>query len=64
MELGIYVSFRNRISDYATVWTSEEYGFDSPQGQEIFLFSVTSRPALEPTQAPIQWVPGVKAGEA
>jgi hypothetical protein len=26
-------------------------------GQEIFLYSIASRPALGPTQPPIQWVP-------
>jgi hypothetical protein len=30
---------------------------DSRQRQEIFLFSTASRPALGPTQRPIQWVP-------
>jgi hypothetical protein len=33
-------------------------GFDSRQGKDIFLFSITSRPALGLTQPPIQWVPG------
>lgn len=38
--------------------------FDSRQGQEIFfLISVTSRPALEPTQPPIEWVSRVKLPE-
>jgi hypothetical protein len=32
--------------------------FDSRQGQNIFLFSVTTRQTLEPTQPPIQWMPG------
>jgi hypothetical protein len=32
-------------------------GFDSRQGQEIFLFSTASRPPLGPTQPPIKWVP-------
>jgi hypothetical protein len=32
--------------------------FDSRQEQEIFLYSKESRLALEPTQPPIQWVPG------
>jgi hypothetical protein len=34
-----------------------QLGFDSQQGQEIFLFSVMSGPALGTTQPPIQWVP-------
>jgi hypothetical protein len=36
-----------------------ELGFDSQQGQEIFLYFTVSRPALRPTQPPVQWVPGV-----
>jgi hypothetical protein len=36
----------------------EELGFGSWKKQEIFLFFITSRPAVEPTQPPIQWVPG------
>jgi hypothetical protein len=33
--------------------------FDSRQGREIFLFSITSRQALGSTESPIQWVPGL-----
>jgi hypothetical protein len=33
-------------------------GFDSRQGQEIFLYFTSSRPALGLTQPPVQWVPG------
>jgi hypothetical protein len=33
-------------------------GFDSPRGLGIFLFTTASRPALGPTQPPIQWVSG------
>jgi hypothetical protein len=33
-------------------------GFDSRQGHEILPYSTASRPALGPTQAPIQWAPG------
>jgi hypothetical protein len=32
----------------------------SPATENNFLFSTSSRPTLGPTQAPIQWVPGVK----
>jgi hypothetical protein len=33
-------------------------GFESRQGLGIFLFTTASRPALGPTQPPIQWVTG------
>jgi len=32
--------------------------FESRQKLGIFLFTTVSRPALRPTQPPIQWVPG------
>jgi hypothetical protein len=31
---------------------AKELGFDSVQGQEMFIFSTASRPALGPTQLP------------
>jgi hypothetical protein len=34
--------------------------FESRQGLRIFLFATASRPAVGPTQPPIQWVPRVK----
>jgi hypothetical protein len=37
---------------------TEELVFDSQQGQEMFLFSITSRLALGSTQPLIQLVPG------
>jgi hypothetical protein len=48
------------VSDYGL-------GFDTRQGQRIFPLSSVSRPALGPTQPPVQWVPevlspGVKRG--
>jgi hypothetical protein len=33
-------------------------GFESRQELGIFLFATASRPALDPTQTPIQWVAG------
>jgi hypothetical protein len=38
---------------------SEQSGFDSRRGLWIFLFATASRPALGPTQPPIQWVSGI-----
>jgi len=50
------------------IYRLEGLGFKSRYGHEIFLFSKLSRPALEPTQPPIQWVakffPRGKADEA
>jgi hypothetical protein len=36
----------------------KEPGFDSRKGQDFFLPTV-SKPALGPTQPPIQWLPGL-----
>jgi hypothetical protein len=36
----------------------DDPGFESRQGLGIFLFTIASKPALGPTQPPIQWVPG------
>jgi hypothetical protein len=47
-----------KILVQATGWMTKECGFNSEQGQEIFFFSITSRPDLGPTQLLIQWVPG------
>jgi hypothetical protein len=42
----------------ATGWTIGVLGSDSRPGLGNFLFTTASRAALEPTQTPIQWVPG------
>jgi hypothetical protein len=41
------------------LYTDEATAFDSQQGQgrDSFIFTTASRPDLEPTQPPIQWVP-------
>jgi hypothetical protein len=36
----------------------EELWFDSQQGQEVFLFTATSRMGLEPTHSSLQWLLG------
>ena len=37
-------------------WIGKELWFNSRQGQEFFLFSKASRPALGPTEPSLQWV--------
>jgi hypothetical protein len=63
MELNLEWSFGYvRLDFYKVYWLScglHDLGFDSWQGQEIFLVSETSRVALQSTQLPTQWVPRV-----
>jgi hypothetical protein len=35
-------------------------GFESRYGKDMFVFSETSKPALRPSQSPIEWVPGAR----
>jgi hypothetical protein len=46
------------VRRWATCRTIGILGFDSRRGLGIFLFTTASRTALEPTQPPIQCVPG------
>jgi hypothetical protein len=46
------------LIDIALGYGLDDRGFESPQGLGIFLFTAASRPAMGPTQPPIQWVPG------
>jgi hypothetical protein len=43
---------------YSAGYGLDDRGFESRQGLGIFLFTTAYRPALEPIQPPIQWVPG------
>jgi hypothetical protein len=47
------------VQRLATGWTTGRSSFDPRQGQRVFPLSSVSRPALGPTQPPVQWVPGV-----
>jgi hypothetical protein len=45
------------VSDYGL--DDRAIGVRSPAGARIFPLSSVSRPALGPTQPPVEWVPGV-----
>jgi hypothetical protein len=45
------------LSRYSDGLWAGRPGFDSRQRKEILLYFTASRPALGPTQPPIQWVP-------
>jgi hypothetical protein len=47
------------LSFLALGYGLDDREFESRQGLGIFLSTIASRPALEPTQPPIQWVLGV-----
>jgi hypothetical protein len=47
-----------RTSSTALGYKLEDRRFESRQGLGIFLFTTATRPALGPTQPPVQWLPG------
>jgi hypothetical protein len=55
--LGAWVA--QSVKFLVTDWTTGRSRFDPWQRQDIFPVASVSRPALGPTQPPVQWVPAV-----
>jgi hypothetical protein len=53
----LFITNRDSSVSIATRLRTGRPGFDSRQRLAIFLLTTASRPVLEPTQPPIQWVP-------
>jgi len=49
---------KNKCLLYTLPAAGRAQWYSTGQGLEIFLFTTVSRPVLEPTQFPIQWLPG------
>jgi hypothetical protein len=59
LSIMFYILVAQAVQCLTTGWTIGRSRFDPRQGQRIFLLAPGSRPALGPTQHPIQWVPAV-----
>ena len=61
VDIGYIYSYMSRPG--SSVGVATDYGLhgpgSNPGGDEIFR---PSRPALEPTQSPVKWVPGLSWG--
>jgi hypothetical protein len=57
--IHILFTYLLKLRQYSVWLRAVRSGFDPRQGQRIFFLAPESRPALRPTQPPIQWVPGV-----
>jgi hypothetical protein len=54
-----FFSDENKLNGAALSYRLDDREFESRQELGILLFTITSIPALGPTQLPIQWVSGV-----
>jgi hypothetical protein len=51
------------LSRYSDGLRAGRPGFDSRQGQELFIYSTASNLAFGPAKLPIQWAPGAVSPE-
>jgi hypothetical protein len=58
MILAVVMNVTSQSRDWATVWMAWFRFPGEAKQKRYFLFAIESRPALGPTQSPIQWVPG------